>query len=211
MSTNSDFLDFLNQEKKSHSEQISMTIRVTQEDDAKIKDLADYADITRQELIYEAIKKYVLPAWDELYKNELSDIDLDSEKESNKSYYLLNTNKGNDIEDHRRMLRDGVAAAFEDGYKEKIDKIKTGSTVFLYESGRGIVAYGQADKEVKVEAHNGRPGKTHLRRLNQFTLLKTPISSKDINKILERKLIPVQALIRLKDGERLFGAIKKYL
>lgn len=188
-----------------------MTIRVTQEDDAKIKDLADYAEMTRQDLIYEVIKKYVLPAWDELYKNELSDIDLDSGKESNKSYYLLNTNKGNDIEDHRRMLRDGVAAAFEDGYKEKIDKIKTGSTVFLYESGRGIVAYGQADKEVKVEAHNGRPGKTHLRRLNQFTLLKTPISSKDINKILERKLIPVQALIRLKDGERLFSAIKKYL
>lgn len=32
-----------------------------------------------------------------------------------------------------RMLRDGIAAVFEDGYKEKIDSITLGSTVFLYE------------------------------------------------------------------------------
>lgn len=205
-----DFLEHLNQEKKSQSELISMTIRVTQEEDAKIKDLADYAEMTRQNLIYELIKKYVLPAWDELYKNDLSDSKIDSFNESKKIYYILNTNKGNDIEDHKRMLRDGIAAAFEDGYKEKIDDIVPDSTIFLYESGKGIVAYGNAGKDVFKEPHNGRPDKTHLRYLNNFTLLRLPISSKDINKILERKLIPVQTLIRLKDGERLFEAVKKY-
>lgn len=211
MSTGSDFLDFLNQEKKSQSELVSMSIRVTQEEDAKIKDLADYADMTRQDIIYEVLKKYIFTAWDELYKNGLIDIDLESDSSVKNKYYLLNTNKGNDIEDHKRMLRDGIAAAFEDGYKEKIDSITPGSIVFLYESGKGIVAYGTADKEVMVEAHNGRPGKTHFRRLKQFIRLKMPISSKDMNKILERRLIPVQTLICLKDGENLFKAVKKYL
>lgn len=209
MTKASDFLDFLNQEKKSQSELVSMTIRVTQEEDAKIKDLADYAEMTRQDLIYEVIKKYVFPAWEELYNNDIFDSELESEKDSKKTYYLLNTNKGNDIEDHKRMLRDGVAAAFEDSHKGKIDKIISGSTVFLYESGRGVVAYGIADEKVIIEPHNGRPGKTHLRQLKQFIRLKTPISSKDINKILGRKLIPVQTLTRIKDGDLLLSAVKK--
>lgn len=209
------FLEHLNQGKKSQSDLVSMTIRVTQEEDAKIKDLADFAEMTRQDLVYELITKYALPAWEKLYQSDLSDTKEDSDKESKKDstmkYYLLNTNKGNDIEDHRRMLRDGVAAAFEDGYKEKIDTIIPGSMVFLYESGRGIVAHGIADKDVIVEPHNGRPEKTHLRRLNSFKKLREPITSKDINKILERRLIPVQTLIRLKDGKRLFDAMKDYL
>ena len=34
-------------------------------------------------------------------------------------YFLLNTNSANDLEDHNFMMTNQVAAAFEDGYKEK--------------------------------------------------------------------------------------------
>ncbi|MCG3472219.1 hypothetical protein L7750_18090 [Xenorhabdus bovienii] len=42
------------------------------------------------------------------------------------------------------MIENGFAAAFEEGYIQKIKKTHEGDTVFLYESGVGIVAYGSA-------------------------------------------------------------------
>lgn len=203
----SDFLKVLNEKRRTQAESVAMTIRVSEEDDAKIKDLADYADCTRQELIMEAIKRYVLPTWDSLMNQEkILDDDI---TDSGQRYYLLNTNKGNSIEDHHRMLNEGIAAAFEDGYMEKINKIPPESMVFLYESGRGIVAYGIAEQEVFSDSHYGVDNKMRYRKLRQFCRLEKPLSAKEISAILKYKFIPIQTLIHLKGGKAIMDAIKQ--
>ena len=61
------------------------------------------------------------------------------------------------------MMTNQVAAAFEDGYKEKICRIKKGDYVFLYASGQGIVAYGQATGIVETTHHYGVDNKTFFK------------------------------------------------
>lgn len=55
------------------------------------------------------------------------------------------------------MVSNGIAATFEDGYKEKMTYIEKGSLVFLYRSGEGIVAHGIASGEVLKKDHYGVP------------------------------------------------------
>ncbi|MFW2177390.1 MULTISPECIES: hypothetical protein [unclassified Moraxella] len=210
MNKQSTFIEHLNKNRKSQASQVSMTIRVTEEEEAKIQDLADYYNLTRQELMYQAIEFAILPAWDNIRNQNNYEIDtkIESNENQNNLFYLLNTCKVHDVDDHKRMLREGIAAAFEDGYKEKIDSIKPNSTVFLYESGKGIVAYGKADAIVVKDEHYGIADKTHYRKLHEFKVLEQPISFKEMNKILDRTLIPLQTLIRMKDGEKILDYLK---
>src|SRR5690606_29509369 len=106
-------------------------------------------------------------------------------------------NKTHDVADHEFMLREGVAAAFEDGYKEKIDRFEKDDVIFLYESGKGIVAYGFASGETKKKDHRGRADKTHYQHLEGFTKLAKPATAKDICNILKRNIKLVQTLTLL--------------
>lgn len=80
-------------------------------------------------------------------------------------YFLLNTNLARHPQDHRFMLDNHVAAAFEDGYKEKITRISQGDYIFLYASKCGIVAYGRADGNVQQTDHLGIPNQTFYQKL----------------------------------------------
>lgn len=62
--------------------------------------------------------------------------------------FMLNTNYNNDEETHFDMLKNQEAAAFCKGWKEYICQLSKGDTVYLYQSGVGIIASGVVDGEL---------------------------------------------------------------
>ncbi|MGA2961395.1 MAG: hypothetical protein ABSD96_06960, partial [Candidatus Korobacteraceae bacterium] len=63
--------------------------------------------------------------------------------------YILNTNVKNDTADHEDMLKNKKAAVYFAPWKYKIEQLARGDTVFLYQSGVGIVAMGRASGKVE--------------------------------------------------------------
>lgn len=200
----SDFFSKLEAKRKRAALTESMTIRVTVEEDAAIKELANVYDLTRQELMHGLIVEYVLPAWKKVESDPASQMAPPPPRDDGRLFhYVLNTNKANSSEDHEWMITDGIAAAFEDGYKEKIDRIKKDDVVFLYESGKGIVGYGKANGETEQRDHFGVPGKTRFQRLDGFVRLEKPVSAKDICVRLGRPIKFAQTLTYIFDGRKL--------
>jgi len=203
-----DFLNKLEAKRKKNATTESMTIRVSAEEDAAIKELANVYDCTRQDLIHELITEYLMPAWQQLQIDSHAAKELPV-AEGKKAYYVLNTNKANHVADHDFMLGEGVAAAFEDGYKEKIERFKAGDVIFLYESGAGIVAFGSASGVTERKPHLGKPDKTYYQKLDDFSRLNEPFSPKDITRVLLRRIKFVQTLTALHDGEVLLKALSQ--
>ena len=119
-------------------------------------------------------------------------------------YFLLNTNLARHPQDHRFMLDNHVAAAFENGYKEKITRIAQGDYVFLYASKRGIVAYGRANGNVQQTDHLGIANQTFYQKLDPFISLEhNPLPASEIKAALGHSIAFVQTLSRIDDGEKL--------
>lgn len=203
----SDFLSKLEAKRKKNATTESMTIRVSAEEDAAIKELANVYDCSRQDLIHDLITEYLMPAWRQLQIDSHAAKDFPL-AEGKKAFYVLNTNKANHVADHDFMLNEGVAAAFEDGYKEKIERFKAGDVIFLYESGAGIVAFGRASGVTEKKSHLGRPDQTYYQKLDDFSRLGEAFSPKDITRVLLRRIKFVQTLTGLHDGEVLLKALK---
>lgn len=98
-------------------------------------------------------------------------------------YYILNTNFRNDEVDHESMLKEKIVAAYFSPWKHKIENLSKGDVVFLYQSGVGIVAVGKASGKLKIRNYHAdqkHVDEEYYMKLNQFHLLKTPISASDI-------------------------------
>mgnify|MGYP000886990417 CR=1 FL=1 len=101
-------------------------------------------------------------------------------------YYILNTNYRNDPADHEDMIRSQKAAAYFTPWKQKIERLSKGDTIFLYQSGVGIVAMGRAAGKLEKAAYHGDP--THqdeefFRRLDGFRLVTPAIQASRIKEI----------------------------
>lgn len=210
-----DFISRLEEKRKRSRNMVSMTIRVSEEEEAAIQDLANHMDCTRQEILHDLIAEYLIPAWQRIRQEDAGASDDEeglpgssAAVTEGRSCYLLNTNKANSVEDHQMMLEEQVAAAFEDGWKQKIERIRSGDVVFLYESGKGVVAYGIASGEVEKAPHEGRKDATYYQRLHDFKRFDSPVSAKDIQQVLGRKIRFVHTLTYLKDGEKLAKALE---
>lgn len=93
--------------------------------------------------------------------------------------YVLNTDYRNNQNHHNSMLLEHKAAAYNNGWKEKIQRLQKGDTVFLYQSGVGIVAYGKADGILnKVDECN-----EYNMHLNNFVVLANPISASKMKEL----------------------------
>ena len=99
------------------------------------------------------------------------------------SCYVLNTNYRNNPEHHRAMLREHKAAAYCTGWKEKIQKLQKGDTVFLYQSGVGIVAYGKADGILNKVDEGDLLEYEYNMHLDNFVVLTNPISASKMKEI----------------------------
>lgn len=101
-------------------------------------------------------------------------------------YYILNTNFNNCPRDHEEMLQEKKAAAYYVPWKHKIDKLVRGDVVFLFQSGVGIVAVGEADGKRQTANYHGEPTATdeeHFMKLTNFTRISPPLAASEIKQI----------------------------
>ena len=102
------------------------------------------------------------------------------------SFYVLNTNYNNDPVDHDDMIKNRKAAAYFDPWKYKIDRLSKGDTVFLYQSGIGVVAMGKASGKLQKTPYHGDPKHTdeeHSITLDPFQRINPPLSASEIKRI----------------------------
>lgn len=189
---------------------VTLSVRVTSEENAVLQEIADVVGCTRQDVIYQLISDYALPEWRNMKMGDENEL-TDSVEESNGvSYFLLNTNKTNSIVDHNIILEQGIAATFEDDYIGKMNRIKKGDVVFLYESGSGIVAYGTGSGKNIDESHPEKINHSSMRYqiLSDFSLLDKSLAARDVKRILGNDIPFAQTLSRIKNGEVLYKHIK---
>lgn len=192
-----------------NQDKITLSLRLSVKDDLILQELADAWETTRQDIISDLIQEYIIKDWD---SKRLIDRQKEEEFDDSSAtkFFLLNTNSANDVDDHNFMMDNQVAAAFEDGYKEKINRIKKGDYVFLYASGQGIVAYGQATGVIEQTHHYGIENKTFFQKLDHFVnLSKTPVKAKQVKSILGRSFPFAQTLSQIIDGEKLLKAVEQ--
>ena len=101
-------------------------------------------------------------------------------------YYILNTNISNSQEDHDDMLQNRKAAAYFDPWKFKIERLAKGDVIFLYQSGVGIVALGEADGKLLKAPYHGKLenlDEEYAMRLLRFQTAAPPLTAAEIKKI----------------------------
>ena len=101
------------------------------------------------------------------------------------NYYVLNTDVNNP-KHSEDMIREQKAAAYYPGWREIIQRLQKDDTVFLYESGKGIIAYGSADGKLQKAVCDGNPDFEYFMKLNKFVLLEKPISAAEMKSITNR-------------------------
>jgi hypothetical protein len=98
---------------------IPITVRLAPEDHEFIDGLVEDLGVSRQDLMQNLIKAGIREAL------ELTKLAPDDPEASSASHFhILNTNKRHHIEDHDRMLNEGIAAAFYAPWKFNIDRIQ---------------------------------------------------------------------------------------
>jgi len=103
-------------------------------------------------------------------------------------YYILNTNARNDVNDHTDMLANGKAAAYFDPWKFKIERLKKGDVIFLYQSGVGIVAVGEADGKLQKKPYHDKPehmDEEYFMKLRHFQQVSPPLRAAEIKRVTE--------------------------
>jgi hypothetical protein len=101
-------------------------------------------------------------------------------------YYILNTNISNSQEDHDDMLRNAKAAAYSDPWKFNIERLAKGDVVFLFQTGVGVVALGEADGKVQKRACHWNPEDPeaeYFMKLLQFRRVSPPLKAAEVKNI----------------------------
>ena len=196
----SDIKSMIRESKKLKSELVATTVRIPKEIQLVIEDLAEYLSISKQEVMLKLIEEGVKAA-EEAIAEDAIDMTEDT------SFYVLNTNKKHDLNNHREMISEGRAAAFYDPWKFNIDKIKKNDTVFLYENGVGIVAYGKGSGKTLKKDNYGDKDACHYQNLIDFTMLEQPLSAAEIKKILNRNVVFLRTMSGMHDGQKILEKI----
>ncbi len=206
----SNFIDALKASLKAgDGNSVTVSVRISQDENDILQNIAAHVGTSRQEVVHQLIKLHAIPAWLALQASGQEKSSLISERKS--EYFILNTNKTNSKSDHELMINEGIAAAFEDGYIGKIDRIEKGDIVFLYESGHGIIAYGIATGDSIDEEEPEKYGHKSMRYqyLKNFRRLSSPVSAKEVKRIVGRSIPFVQTLSSISDGDILYQDLKK--
>lgn len=184
-------------------ELIASTVRLAPEDHSLIEELAEQLAVTKQDLMQQLIRAGISEA------TKLLKLDMDeSNVEGGSHFHILNTNKRHSIEDHQRMLKKGVAAAFYAPWKLNMDRIQKNDVVFLYENGKGIVAFGKGTGETLKAEYQDMPDECHYQVLSDFNVLIKPLPAAEIKKILDRNVVFLRTMSGAPDGQKLLDRIK---
>nr|WP_246125594.1 EVE domain-containing protein [Alkalicoccus halolimnae] len=125
------------------------------------------------------------------------------------SHVVINTNYKHNPQAHSEMLREGKAAAYYHPWKEKIKRIQKGDKVFLYQSGRGIVAIGIGTGVVDAKDYKGQVDEEYFTSLNSFQKLKAPLSAREMKEIAGKNIVFQQTYLSLDEeaGEKIWTYI----
>lgn len=194
----SDLKSLIRKSKAKKKDLVASTVRIPKELALFIEGLADQLDISKQEVTLKLIEAGV----------EIAERELESEEVENSAFHVLNTNRRHDDSDHDYMLINGIAAAFYDPWKFNIDRIEKGDTVFLYENGVGIVAYGIGSGNTLKKDKYGDKNECHYQELSDFKVLEQPISAAKIKKILNRNVVFLRTMSGMPDGQKILDEIE---
>jgi len=197
----SNLRSLIKESKIAKKELIASTIRIPKELNSFVEDLAEHLSLSKQEVMLKLIEEGATVAEDELKLGCLE------EEIENNSFHILNTNKRHSITDHENMMKNGVASAFYNPWKFNIDRINKSDIVFLYANGVGIVAYGKGTGSTQIKDHNGDKDECHYQELEDFIVLKKPVSASDIKKVLGRNVVFLRTMSGMPDGQKVLDKI----
>lgn len=100
--------------------------------------------------------------------------------------YLINTNKKNNPYCENDMLDNEKCSAYYTPWKYYIDTIEANDIVFLYSSGKGIVARGLATGIVETGIFEGNQDAEHYMHLNRFEILNDSLPANQIISIIRK-------------------------
>lgn len=131
-------------------------------------------------------------------------------------YYLLNTNYNNSQIDHNDMLKNKKCAAYFDPWKYNIQKLNKSDVIFLYQSGVGIVAFGETDGKLLMCDYQNNPNnkdEEYYMKLNDFHILKTPLQAFEMKNITGINYCFMQTMFAIDDenGRRIRDELTKRL
>ncbi|MBF8802161.1 hypothetical protein [Pseudomonas asiatica] len=205
----SDIISLIENVAKTKSDLASASIRMPKELYSFIEGLADHLDMSRQETMLKLLEKGVELAKVALKLDDEVEAAAEIESLPVSRFHILNTNKRHSVEDHDRMLSEGCAAAFYAPWKLNIDRINQGDVVFLYENGKGIVAYGKGTGVTKKRMHDGLIDECHYQELEEFERLEKPISAAEIKKTVQKNVVLLRTMSPMPEGQLLLDLIKK--
>lgn len=203
--------DFIKQKTQQKNQTEAVTVRLASSLLVDIDELASTLDSTRQEVISNFVEdglQRALKAYKDINTPALLEQAVDNEPATAQRYFMLNTNKRWSLEEHQLLVNGGIAAAFEDGWKHKIEVLRRGDIVFLYESGAGIVGVGKANGETEKLDRNGDPESMYQQKLTEYRKT-APLAAKEIKKITGTNMRFLQTMFRIKavQGEQIANSL----
>jgi hypothetical protein len=199
---------FINSKTQQKAETEAVTVRLPLGTVAAIDEFSLTLGVTRQEVIAEFVADSLsraLTHYEEMKnKPDLLEPMVSAGDGTSKRYFVLNTNRSNNDEDHFKMVTEGLAAAFTVGWKHKIDVLREGDTVFLYESKVGIVGIGQATGKTEVLDYYEQIDGTHQQVLTDYKRV-APLNAREIKKITGSNMRFLHTMFNIssRDGELL--------
>lgn len=154
---------------------------------------------------------------DEVTDQMVKEHENDEERSLNGKIFMLNTNYNNDKDSHFEMLKNHEAAAFCKGWKEYICQLSKGDTVYLYQSGVGIVAVGTVSGNLEMSTYDGIANDKYAKALKDFKTGFKAISARQFKEItggganFRRTMVEMtsgQANAVAKEIEKLSAAVK---
>ena len=119
------------------------------------------------------------------------------------SYYLVNTNLKNDIQDDADMISGKKVAAYFEPWKYKITRIRRGDVVFLYRNGQGVAAFGKADGKLIKGAYHGdlkHADEEFFMKLTGVNLVDPPMTAAELKDITGKQLVFMQTMVSLDEA-----------
>ena len=182
----------------------AITVRVPETLRILIDEIANSLDLSRQEALLTMLEDGVDSALALLNPKQPEATPSSQDND----FHILNTNRAHSDEDQEMMLAEGIAAAFYDPWFKNINRIKRGDWIFLYQNGKGIIAYGQGTGQTLERDHEGNSNACRYQKLTGFTVLKNPMTAQEVKALLDRNVVFLRTMVGVPDGIKLLDSIR---
>ncbi|ENM3763319.1 hypothetical protein O1E19_002351 [Vibrio cholerae] len=135
---------------------VRTTLRISQEQNMFIEELVEQMNLSKQKVLSILLDKGMSAVKEEIQSGKSYSVNKDP-------FYLFQSNIAEELSD--------------ESWKELVDKIAIGSTIFFYSKEKGITAYGQKSDSIS-------------KKLSDFHELEHPISISDLEKFLGVRISP---------------------